>query len=504
MRSVSKQRLVVALRDLAQFREAVNKQAAQHIMPFLALKRKGANSSTYIVYNESDDFAFFDEFCRVQGGKFPYFDPIASKFRIDTHPHSNVATARKGTFSRSWHAGEFQSTAEGEEWILATNCIDILRANALTKQKKTTLVPALDLIAFLYRKKALDDGTTVKDLIGRFKGEFRLSNPELDSLFDAGSADQDAAFFSDQPLTDPEVLDAIDESGVLREVRVDRPLPPVRPVQPSLISEGDPILQQALHLLVNDGFSGVILVGPPGTSKSWYALQIARHLTEGLEERVFKVQFHRSYQYENFVEGYVPKLDGSGFELRDQLALVVAQQAEENPDLRYAILIDELSRSDPGRVFGELLTYMEATRRGEPFLLASGREVALPPNVYFVATMNSRDKSVLEIDDAFDRRMAKIPMDPNPEILEQFLTMNRMEESLKARVLGFFRWVNESHYPLGHTFFLNVKDEEGLRRLWENQLRFVFQKVFPYEPATVEQIREKYFGILSPSQPETR
>jgi 5-methylcytosine-specific restriction endonuclease McrBC GTP-binding regulatory subunit McrB len=60
---------------------------------------------------------------------------------------------------------------------------------------------------------------------------------------------------------------------------------------------------------------------------------------------------------------------------------------------------------------------MEPSRRDEAFMLASGTEVSVPSNVVFLATMNSRDKSVAEIDDAFDRRMAKIEMNPDENIL---------------------------------------------------------------------------------------
>jgi 5-methylcytosine-specific restriction protein B len=160
------------------------------------------------------------------------------------------------------------------------------------------------------------------------------------------------------------------------------------------------------------------------------------------------------------------------------------------------VLIDELSRSDPGRVFGELLTYMERTRRDEPFLLASGDEVSLPDNVVFIATMNSRDKSVAEIDDAFDRRMAKVDFPPSVEILEDFLKRNLVSDELRAKIVGFFRWVNDAKkYPLGHTFFRTVKDEVSLRRLWETQLRFTFEKQYKYEPDVVKEIRDKFVEI---------
>ena len=207
-----------------------------------------------------------------------------------------------------------------------------------------------------------------------------------------------------------------------------------------------------------------------------------------------KIQFHRSFQYEQFVEGFVPNDDGTGFELRDQLMLRVMGDADTDRKATYVVLIDELSRSDPGRVFGELLTYMEPSRRDEPFVLASGREVSIPPNLVFIATMNSRDKSVLEIDDAFDRRMAKIDFPPNAAMLQQFMSDNNVPADLSRRILAFFKWMQERH-PIGHTFFRTVKDSDSLKRLWETQLRFVFEKQFKYEPATLDEIRAKFTEI---------
>jgi 5-methylcytosine-specific restriction protein B len=70
-----------------------------------------------------------------------------------------------------------------------------------------------------------------------------------------------------------------------------------------------------------------VFVGPPGTSKSWYAVQVALALADGDATRVKKVQFHRSFQYEHFVEGFVPNSEATGFELRPQLMLNVMKEA---------------------------------------------------------------------------------------------------------------------------------------------------------------------------------
>jgi hypothetical protein len=485
MKYISKPQLVESLRQLAAFRGAVNKQSAQHILPFLALRWRNVGTS-FVPFGEHDDFAFFDEFARLNDSDFPYFDPFAAQMRIRTHPHSNVATARKGTFFRSWHAGEQDVENGTERWRLTVDYLNIIKKKVLTKGGRLTKVPAIPLGMFLLRARSFPDTATPQDVGRALRDTFNLTEEEYTELFEEGT--RPSADFATAGLSADEVLQAIGESGVVTETREPRST-----FQELTIHPDDPVVGKVRQLL-EDGYAGVIFVGPPGTSKSWYAIQVALALADGDQGRVRKIQFHRSFQYEQFVEGFVPNEDGTGFELREQLMLKVMEDADVDRAATYVVLIDELSRSDPGRVFGELLTYMEPTRRDEPFLLASGRETIVPPNVVFIATMNSRDKNVSEIDDAFDRRMAKLEFPPDENVLDQFLTDNRMAEDLRRRVTAFFRWVN-TKYPLGHTFFRSVKDAEGLKRLWETQLRFVFEKQFRYEPAVMEEIRAKFIEI---------
>jgi 5-methylcytosine-specific restriction enzyme B len=133
------------------------------------------------------------------------------------------------------------------------------------------------------------------------------------------------------------------------------------------MGDDDPIWLLAQDVLT-DGFGGLILAGPPGTSKSWYAARIAERLTGGDADRQRYVQFHPSYQYEDFVEGYVPDPKTSGFTSRPKILLEIADEArsvaESGVEGLFVLVIDELSRADPARVFGEALTYIEGTKRG--------------------------------------------------------------------------------------------------------------------------------------------
>jgi hypothetical protein len=495
MKYVSREQLTDALRQLAAFRSTAKKQYAPHLLGFLALRRKNVGPAGYNPYAERDDQEFFDEFMRVADDDNPYFDPIKGFLRIKTHPHSNVSTARQRTFRAQWHAASVQQDAQGAEtWKLEANYLDILKTKTLTKSGVLRKAPAIPLATFMFRHRPLPDDADIGDLGSEFRTTFNLTDEEYQELFEEGT--RPAGAFADNALNSEDVRAILQESGVVAEKRE-----AIETFQELAIDpEKDDILLEVRRLLDDDGYGGVIFVGPPGTGKSWYANQVALALADGNADRIRKIQFHRSFQYEHFVEGFVPTNKGTGFELRKQLMLQVMEKAEADPKGTFVILIDELSRSDPGRVFGELLTYMEPSRRDEKFILASGNEASMPDNIVFIATMNSRDKSVLEIDDAFDRRMAKIDFQPSATMLAEFLRENQVPDEFARRIVGFFNWI-QPKYPIGHTFFRGVTDTDSLRRLWRTQLRFVFDKQFKYEPATLAEIGVQFANITGVDVP---
>ena len=272
----------------------------------------------------------------------------------------------------------------------------------------------------------------------------------------------------------------------------------VRVAQIKALEPDDPILRRVTDLL--ETYGGVIFVGPPGTSKSWYAARLALTLTEGDESLLRFVQFHPSYQYEDFMEGFLPRPTG-GFELVPKHFVELCEIAKRHPDKTAVLVIDELSRGDPARIFGEALTYIEKSKRGLQFSLASGTDLAVPPNFVLLATMNSLDRGVDEVDAALDRRLAKIAFDPDDGILSRFLAEAGMPDDLQDRVVRFFRAVNSKsranpYVALGHTYFIGVANEDDLRRLWEHQLRFHFDKAFRLDPEGRAEIDQLWNGVL--------
>lgn len=175
-----------------------------------------------------------------------------------------------------------------------------------------------------------------------------------------------------------------------------------------VVTDEHPRVQEIVRLA--NQYGGVILTGPPGTSKSFFAAAAAAALA-GDESRYSFVQFHASYQYEDFMIGYSPT--DKGFKEKKGPFLDLIERADKDRDHTYVLVIDELSRADVGRVFGEALTYVERSKRELSFVIANGLKTKVPTNFVIIATMNPFDRGVDEVDAAFERRFAKISMEPD-------------------------------------------------------------------------------------------
>ena len=265
------------------------------------------------------------------------------------------------------------------------------------------------------------------------------------------------------------------------------------------LSSDDTLLSRARDLLTDHG--GVIFVGPSGTGKSYFARRIAITFTDGDLERCRFIQFHPSYQYEDFMEGYRPLRKGHGFEMREQHFVELSRLASIDPSRVYVLVIDELSRGDPGRVFGEALTYLERSKRGIAFHLSSGTQLAVPENLMILATMNPLDRGASDVDAALDRRFAKVRMDPDRDQLRVFLETAGMDMTLIPKVIGFFDHINSlavsnPYKSLGHTYFVGVKGLAELNRLWECQLQFHFEKAFPFDSEELASLQSRWKRVI--------
>lgn len=164
----------------------------------------------------------------------------------------------------------------------------------------------------------------------------------------------------------------------------------------------------------------VVLYGPPGTGKTHAALEMAATWRAVFgADSVMSTTFHPSYSYEMFVEGFRPLADDPDghFYLQDGVLKVACERARALPqDAMMLLIIDEINRADVARVFGELITYIEPSKRGESFTLSQrpSTSYSIPSNLCFLGTMNTADKSVSLLDVALRRRFAFVDTPPDP------------------------------------------------------------------------------------------
>ncbi|MBU1218354.1 AAA family ATPase [Myxococcota bacterium] len=213
----------------------------------------------------------------------------------------------------------------------------------------------------------------------------------------------------------------------------------------------------------------LILQGPPGTGKTWLARRLAYALMEEkAEQNLRAVQFHANLSYEDFVRGYRPVGDGK-LALADGPFMEIIQAAVKNPDSKYVVLIEEINRGQPARIFGEMLTLLEADKRtpDEALELCYHREnerVYIPDNLYVIGTMNVADRSLALVDMAFRRRFAFINLEPtlNEKWMDWVHTTNDVPLDLLREIRSRVTALNVTiaadsrlgtQFRIGHSYF---------------------------------------------------
>ncbi len=286
------------------------------------------------------------------------------------------------------------------------------------------------------------------------------------------------------------------------EANTDNPEPLAARVLSNDLPDDDKVFNIVQQLLTR-GAKGILFSGSPGTSKTWYALKVALKIIGGDEDKLERVQFHPSFAYEDFIEGLVSTgfVSGTGpmFEPRNKVFLKLCEKARNDTDNLYILIIDEFSRGDPSKIFGELLTYIEPDYREIHFRLPySEKNISIPQNVVIFATMNPYDKSVVDLDSAMERRFDVVELLPNVDILRSFLASSGVEGKTIGNVIEYFNTANRlSPHGLGHTYFKGVKEENDFILLWNHKLKFIFEKMFRFKEDAYKEVRQSYIKIIS-------
>ena len=234
-------------------------------------------------------------------------------------------------------------------------------------------------------------------------------------------------------------------------------------------------LQDTKNLLDDKG--QVIFQGPPGTGKTYAARQIAACLA-GSAERGRLVQFHPSYAYEDFVQGYRPTLvEGRpGFELRNGPLLDMAESARREPDTRHFLVIDEINRGNLAKVFGELYFLLEY-RDEEMRLQYSDKPFSLPWNLFFIGTMNTADRSIALVDLALRRRFHFVEFHPDEApvkgLLRRWLSQQAPGMEWVADLVDRANEkLQDRQGAIGPSYFMRSGlDDEMVDLVWKHNIR---------------------------------
>jgi DNA polymerase III delta prime subunit len=329
---------------------------------------------------------------------------------------------------------------------------------------------------------------TVVDLTDAFE--------QLDDLIETGP-----------PVDQPEVI-PVDHG--LEVTKPDEPLelvlPPVTEALATSLHADVAPLQEIVDLLATR--KQVVLYGPPGTGKTYIAMALARHLV-GEENGSHRqlVQFHPSYAYEDFFEGFRPHETDTGqatFRILPGPLRLIASQARANPNRPFVLIIDEMNRANLAKVFGELYFLLEYRDRSIQLQYSPTEAFKLPENLFIIGTMNTADRSIALLDAAMRRRFAFIELHPDEppvrDILARYVAATGHPGDLRGALLTVLNDEIEDtdrDFKIGPSYLMRQEaaTQVGLERIWKHDILPLLEEHY-YGRLTRPQVHER-FGLAS-------
>ena len=267
----------------------------------------------------------------------------------------------------------------------------------------------------------------------------------------------------------------------------------------------------------------LILYGPPGTGKTYktaiYAVTICdgeeaaaallkagyshimNRYTELKEQgRIGFTTFHQSYGYEDFVDAIRPVLDGASGQLGYEKKPGIFREFCENARSKKkpcVFIIDEINRGNIAKIFGELITLIEESKRDvASVILPNSRvEFSVPSNVYIIGTMNTADRSIAMMDTALRRRFRFEEIQPSTQALREmkadkvFCDPDENGNPVTIDVAAMLDVINrrievlhDREHTIGHAYFTGLTGEnatfENLQKIFKKSVLPLLQEYF--------------------------
>ena len=245
-----------------------------------------------------------------------------------------------------------------------------------------------------------------------------------------------------------------------------------------------------------------ILYGPPGTGKTYNSMfysvgiveknknifnlketdeEILKKFKRYKEKNLIKfITFHQSYGYEDFIEGIRPDLDNANKDLKyilhSGIFKDICNKAKNDKENNYALIIDEINRGNISKIFGELISLIEPSKREgnkeelEVILPYSKESFTIPKNLYILGTMNTADRSIALLDIALRRRFHFIEMMPRYDILKGRKINNIDLALLLLTINERIEFLLDREHTIGHSYFLNIDSFEDLVSVFKNSI----------------------------------